>query len=207
MAGLATVRGRRWDKRGTILARPPASTVPEGARWYAQDQDGGQEYERVGGVWVKRGPAVADANGNLLDYVELAASFASGNQAVVNTDLDLGLQISVVSGARPLVFTVATKHQPQLGGAASPQVLRNQLKLWEQVLGVWTLRDTDSRAIKVATGEAYYHGMRAEWVVVPPAAGTAYTVKATLNTNIANSAFTVFGRSTGAATFLKCEQR
>lgn len=196
-------------RRGPILQRPPASYVAQGTLYYASDQDGGQEYEQVGGVWVPRGPAVNDTAVATLDYTELATTWGSGAITAGANDLDLpGLSITIVSGVRPVLFRSKGAFQPQLGTAASPSVVRTQAKLWQSNgAGGWNLRDLDPRAVKIATGESYYQNWVLECLVTPPADGTSYQFKVTINSNITNSTIAVFGRNTGAGTYLKAEQR
>lgn len=192
---------------GPIANRPANGAVPNGSTWYADDFDGGQLFKMIGGVWVPRGPAVNDTGLVILDNVELAGTFNSGNLAA-NADTPItGLQIAILAeDDRPLWFRSKGLYQPQLGAAASPQNLRNQPKLQQSDgVGGWTTRDTDSRtSMGLATGQSQYQRWGVEYLIEAPVPQTVYTFRITSNVNVLNAAFVAFGRSTGCTSNLQC---
>lgn len=194
-------------RRGLISERPPASLVPEGFQFYAEDQDGGQNYEKHSGVWVKRGPAVNDPGSNLLDEVVLGSNwspaYAAGDQDIP------GLVLQVTTALRPIIFKTKVMISPLLGTAASPSLIRHQVKLKHNSdgAGTWVIRDTATITTKVTTGEQYFNTHIAEWTYTPAAAGELVQVKVTLTTNVANSQWTVWGAGAGARCYLRADQK
>lgn len=62
-AGLTTTaHGGPNLRYGTLAARPSASAVNDGARYFATDDNGGADYQAQGGAWVMVGPKGVQLN-------------------------------------------------------------------------------------------------------------------------------------------------
>lgn len=70
--GAASVR----SQAGVLAARPLASAVPEGTRYFATDDGGGTLWVVSGGAWVQAAPSVT-GGARLLDIAEPASDFST----------------------------------------------------------------------------------------------------------------------------------
>lgn len=214
MSQIITSRGGGIKtKRGPIAQRPVVSAVPEGYQYFAEDFNGGQNWEKHNGVWVTRGPAVGDVGGAVVGYMEQPVTSAMGNWDAANggkagnTDVDLpALAFGFVSTTKSFEVEGDFSGQIGPGSAALPINTRITFKLWLSTDGgtTWSLIDSKSGPSKIAAGESYLHNVKCKSaLIVPPANGTAYNVKATVAASSTGIAVTIFGRNNGITTSLR----
>jgi hypothetical protein len=197
---------------GTLAQRPANGSQPDGSEFYATNDNGGQRYVMVAGLWQKRGPAVGDASGKSLGYAELANTWNPGNWSTANQAQDIpGLTFGFNSSVRPFRIEAEGALQLGLGSVASGSVIRGSLQIAYSTDGgsTWTpAQDSKAFTAKVATGETWLGNVRTRsTLIVPPASGTAYVVKAMLAIATVGPAPVMFARNLGSTTSIEVVER
>lgn len=86
------------DRSGTLAARPAATTVPAGTRYFATDDNGGTVYRSNGTAWTQVAAAVTASSGAVL-----ARASATAQQTGITSATDItGLSITFTVTNKPV---------------------------------------------------------------------------------------------------------